>query len=277
MAKKIKIKPSRKELLKEEDEFISFTEQAFNWTIANWPIVIISLAVIVAVALVGVMLKSNYDKSKMEYTYSFEDALATLNAPVEASGQPPENVNPGALIYPDEKQKLEALAFKLDKVIRERPNSELASFARLYLADADLQLGKYDEAIKEYDALIKKSDGQSVTAVLAKHNKAIALYMQRKYEDALPLFVELAESDTPLAKASSLVYAGRCSEQLGKVEEAVKYYQRAVDSYSDSVLTNGLKEKIARLKIASDSSSVQPTTMPSASTNPEMTTTGEIR
>ncbi len=64
VAKKIKIKPSRKELLKEEDEFISFTEQAFKWGTANWPIVIIALAVIVAVALIGIMLKSNLEKSK---------------------------------------------------------------------------------------------------------------------------------------------------------------------------------------------------------------------
>lgn len=279
MAKKIKIKPSRKELLKEEDEFISFTEQAFKWGTANWPIVIIALAVIVAVALIGIMLKSNLEKSKKEYAYSFEEALETLNAPVETGGQSPQNVNPGAIIYSDEKQKYEAVAFKLEKVVKEKPNSELAAFARLYLADTNLQLGKYEEAVKEYDVLINNQTGQGAVALLAKHNKGIALYMQKKYEEALPLFVELAESDTPLAKASSLVYAGRCSEQLGKVEDAVKYYQRAVDSYSDSVLTNGLKEKIARLKIASNPSA-QPASVPSEtppSINPDSNTTGEIR
>lgn len=255
MARKIKIKPSRKELLKEEDEFISATGRAFNWVGANWPIVIIGIAVIVALNLIGVMLKSNYQKNKMGYISSFEEALETLNAPVEGASQFTRKVTPGAIIYPNEKQKLEATSFKLEKIIKENPKSELAFFARLYHADANLQMGNFDEALKEYDAVVKNFAGEGMLALLAKHNKAIALYMQKRYDEAISLFVELAQSDTHLAKASSLVYAGRCNEQLGKLEDAVKYYQQALDSYSDSVLTNGLKEKVAQLKMMSNKES----------------------
>ncbi len=91
-----------------------------------------------------------------------------MNAPVETGGQSPQNVNPGAIIYSDEKQKYEAVAFKLEKVVKEKPNSELAAFARLYLADTNLQLGKYEEAVKEYDVLINNQTGQGAVALLAK-------------------------------------------------------------------------------------------------------------
>lgn len=247
MARKIK-QYSRKELLKEQDEFLSLTEQSIEWSRANWPILIIALGIIAVAGVVGLLIRSSTASAKQEFQASLEEAISTYNAPVEGQGMPPTQ---GIAIYPDQKQKYDAAVFKFDKLVKENSGSNLVPYMRTYLAGASLNQGDYDKAIQEYGAIIQSVNPDSDLATIARHNQAIAYYLKGKYDQAYPIFKELAEGKTPLEKASAIVYAARCAEQLGKADEALKYYQRAVDSYSDSFLTNGLKEKIARLKMSS--------------------------
>lgn len=246
MATKIKHRQRRKDLLSEHDEFISFSEKAFKWGTANWPLVIIAAGMMVVAGVVGLLIKSSTAANREQYQVSFQEALKTFQAPVAMEGLPPM---PGTVTYTSEKEKYEAAQFKIEKLIREHPDTEASPFIRMYLADSLLKQGKLDEAINEYRQIRQKYPLMTDLEILAKHNEAVALYLKEDYRGALEIFSELAGNDIPLNKASALVYAGNCSKKLGEIQNAIDFYQRAVDGYSDSLLTNGLEAKIKQLKI----------------------------
>jgi len=247
LARKIK-QYRRKDLVNEPDEFLTFTERSIEWSRSNWPTLIIAVGVIAVAGVVGLLIRSSAANARMEFQNSLMEAITTYNSPVEGQGIQP---TPGVTIFPDQKQKYDAALFKLDKLYKEHSGSEVAPYLRTYIADSYFNEGDYDKAIQEYTNIIQSLPPNSDLALIARNNMGVAYYLKGKYDQAYPIFKELADSKNPLNKASAIIYAGRCAERLGKADEAIKYYKRAVASYSDSTLTNGLKETISKLRLAS--------------------------
>lgn len=246
MAKKIK-NYRRKDLIQEPDEFLTLTEQGIEWSQKNWPVLIIAGGVIVVMVVVGLLIKSSMDNSKNEFNIALKEATDVYDAPLKSSGMPPM---PGVPMYDDEQKKYEDAIFKFDKLLRENQKSELAPQIKMYLADSNMKKGDFEKAEALYEEIIRTAPADSYLGILAKLNKAMALYQEGRFGDAYPMFKQIADDANKTAKVSAIVYTGRSAEKLNKTDEAIKYYQLAVDSYSDSLLTNGLKEKIVQLKTA---------------------------
>ena len=265
MAKKIK-HYRRKDLVQAPDEFLTLTEQAVVWSGTNWPTVIIAAGVIVVMAVVGLLVKSSMDNSKNEFNIAFKEAVDVYNAPLKNEGMPPM---PGVPMYDDDKKKYDDAQFKFEKLLKENPKNIMAPRIQLYVADCIMKKGDYEKAEASYDQIIGSQPADSYLTVIAKTNKATALYMEGEYEPAFKLFKQIADDKTNKTDmVAALVYAARSAEKLNKIDDAVKYYQLAVDSYSDSLLTSGLKEKIAQLKMGTEHVSPAPTPIPAPAPAP---------
>ncbi len=251
MARKIKKKQRRKDLLKGEDEFLTFSEKAAEWGAENWPILLIGVGVVALFFVVGLFIKSSVADSRTNAASRLNEAIAGYNNAVVR--QVMSARSPEAPQF-DARTAYENAAYRLKKYLDDHPDSEQSELVRLYLANAEIrfQLNRvmpdFTQARTNLEELSKlgKSDEMGH---LARHNLGMTYYLEGKYDKALEIFEKLIAEGTPVARAANLVYAGRCHEKNGNFDRAIERYRLTLDSYSDIRITNGLDSKIAELRI----------------------------
>lgn len=250
MARKIKKKQRRKDLLKGGDEFLTFSEKAAEWGTENWPLLLIALGVAVLFFIVGLFIKSSVAESRTKALNQLNEAIGTYNSAVV--NQVMAARSPEARF--DTRSAYENAVYKLKKFLKDHPDSGQAELARLYLGAADINF-QMNRIVPDYsgarDNLERLAESKKAGELkyLARHNIGMTYYLEENYDKALAIFEELINNGAPVARAANLVYAGRCYEQKGNYDMAIERYRLALDSYSDVVITHGLDSKIAELKI----------------------------
>lgn len=247
MARKIKKKLSRKELLREEDEFISFTEEATEWASENWPLLLIAIGVAAIIVVVGILVKSSIADSKLRLANQVNEAITNYTDASQTEVM--------SLFSPDEttagvdiEKNYEDSAYKFEKLMRDEPKTSKQPVVMFYLGNSFLKSADYEKARASYGKLAAMENAGSL-ADMALYNTGMSYYMEGNYPEALKSFEKLIESETPTARVGSLVYAGKCLEETKKPEKAIEYYRLAIDAYSDSKLTLGLESRINMLEL----------------------------
>ena len=83
----------------------------------------------------------------------------------------------------------------------------------------------YDEALKEFlDAQVEDPHN-----TLLKYNIGDTYYRMRNFAEAEAAFLDVAGSGDPVLEEKALYNLGNCAYRQGKLEEAVAYYQQALD------------------------------------------------
>ena len=247
MARKIKKKLSRKDLLKEPDELLTFSAEAKEWFTENWPAALIAVGVFALFFIVGLLVKSSIAGSRQQLQTQISEAMNTYNNAMQAEVMPP---NPKEGPPPDPMKIYEDASYRMEKILRDHPRTKQKSVLMYYLAGSYMKMGKYGNA-QEYYQKVANADAQGTLADLARFNIGMSLYFQKKYEDALKIFREIVDGGIPTARAGALVYGGRCFEEMNKIDDAIKYYRLALDAYSDAPMTRGLDSRIERLRMQS--------------------------
>ena len=249
MARKIKKKVRRKDLLKETDEFITFSEQMTEWGAENWPLLLIGSAVVVVLIVVGIMIRSGIEGSQERKQAQLMEAITTFDSSLQKDifPQTPE----GLPMDIEGQKKFTDAAYKFEKFLREYPDTAQAPLVTFYMANCELRDKNYAGAREYFQKVVQLEGKGGGLLELAKYNIGMCDFLEGKYAEAFGVFNEMKAEDTPTGRVGSLVYGGRCLEELGRVDEAIEYYQLAVDAYSDSELTKGLDTHIEKLKLQS--------------------------
>lgn len=245
MARKIKKKQSRKDLLKEPDELLTFTEQGREWFTENWPIALIAVGVFAVVFIVATLVKSSIAQSRERLQTQITEAMNTYARAQQSETMLPD---PKEGPPPDPIKMYEDASYRFEKILRENPRAKQKEIMEYYLASAYLKMGKYGSAQENFKKIVDTA-GKGDIADLARFNVGLCMFLQKKYDDALKIFREIVDSGTATERASALVYGGKCLEEEGKLDEAIKYYRLALDAYSDVAVTQGLDSRIERLKM----------------------------
>lgn len=110
-------------------------------------------------------------------------------------------------------------------------NTELTSNSKFWIAEAKYKQKKYSEAISGFESY--KSLPGAVNSPLAKlvdYNVGYAYFEQKKYEKSITAFRNFIKSSSDQAKKSDAnLRLGDSYFLLKNDEEAVKYYQNAID------------------------------------------------
>ena len=114
--------------------------------------------------------------------------------------------------------------------IRQFPNGSFVAKAHFYKGECEYGMRRYDDALADYEAIIKKYKTEyNVTAL---HKAASILYNDKKYSKALTYFNKLMENTT---KEDELIYANngamRCAYNL-------KEYRSALTSAENIIKAN---------------------------------------
>jgi tetratricopeptide (TPR) repeat protein len=118
----------------------------------------------------------------------------------------------------------EASVVYFEGLVDEQPYSFPAWYN---LGNIFMKLERHEEALRAYDfCLVIQEDFTP-----AYLNKANALVKLNRYEEAISVYEELNEHEPP--QASTLCCIGECHERLGALDEANRFYARAIELDSE--------------------------------------------
>ena len=172
-------------------------------------------------------------------------AEARVMAPTPAAAEgAAATQTPGT--YPTEKAKLEAALPKFLATADTYSSSDAGKTARYQAAATLVALGRFDEAVKQYEQLTGAGGliGQS-----ARLGKAQAELRAGKHDAAIATFKELSErTDTNLPKEAILLELARAYRAAGKNEDARKTLNQIVEQHADSPFAQAAKTELEKIK-----------------------------
>jgi tetratricopeptide (TPR) repeat protein len=248
------MKHSERRHLKDNELAIALAN-ANEWRAQNQKTVTMALVavVLVVVAVIGFTTwRRSVDSKAREMlaaAMTVNDARVTPPAPpTDASG----NATPGAPVqppnsYPTEKAKLEAALPKFVAAADAYPSTDAGRTARYHAASVLVGLGRFDEAVAQYDRVIADSSG--LLAQMARLGKAEAQLRASKYDAAIATFKELSEkTDTGVPKEAMLLELARAYKLAGKNEDARKTLTQIVEQHADSPFASEARSELEKIK-----------------------------
>jgi tetratricopeptide (TPR) repeat protein len=162
------------------------------------------------------------------------------NASPAAPTQPPGT-------YPTQKAKLDAALPKFIAAADAYPSTEPGQTARYHAASILVSLGRFDDAITQYDRVI--ADGSGLLAQMARLGKAEAQLRSAKNDAAIASFKELSErTDSNLPKEALLLELARAYRTAGKNEDARKTLTQIVEQHANSPFAAEAKQELEKIK-----------------------------
>jgi len=231
MAKKKRV--TRKQLLKEPDEFLTFSAKAIRFAAKNQKAISYALIALVAVVL-GVALFRYFSNLSERKAYAvFEQGL------VHYMGQAPGETSP----HFQDKAK-EAFA----EVLRKYPSTRAAELSLPLYAHMSYEEGAYDKAVELYQGALKGLSQDETLQRLIWNGLAYAYEGKKDYNTAAQYYEKITRSEGAFLKADAYFNLGRIYEAMDNVEGARKAYGQLVKDYPGAVNFQIAKEKLGRLE-----------------------------
>jgi tetratricopeptide (TPR) repeat protein len=248
---------TRKELLKEPDQFLTQSALAFNWVKNH--VREIAYGVIGLVALIGLIIAwTSWQRSRGEH------AAVMLHQALKLIETPASQANPSAPVAePDSAQAIETL-----RTITESYGGTPAGaqaywhLGHLYFAqgDAPAALAAYQQA---RDRFPRK---QPLSVTLAALNVGYAQEATGAWEQAISSYESVQQSPFAWLHGEAYLGMGRCYEASGAKDKAIEVYERALaDGKITEAAQQTITEQLAHLQPPVNASQVQ---TPKAETTP---------
>lgn len=243
---------TRKELLKKPDEFLTFTQQVFDFVSENLNMV---LGVVGALALAAAIFMAFYLWSASNSRQAME---------LEQEGNRLYSARQTQGVYGMEQVRSDAEIKKaLDKykeIVKKYPDTPNAERAQVYIGDCYFRLQQFGDAERNYLQYLAQYPEQGFFTLAVKESLAYVYEAKGDYNRAISFFTD-ASRDLPENKRSrTFMDIGRCYEEMGKFDFALDYYQKVVQNAEGDQDSKGpqfrggmvdldrIKSKIARLK-----------------------------
>ena len=226
MAKK---RVTRKQLLKEPDEFITTTGKLIAWGRENSRQLIGGGCVFLG--LVILIAAYSYYQEKQSNA-----ALALYNramAGYEAAGGAKQPAAALAAVKPD-----------LERLTTEFGGQPAGKLGRIMYGHFSLAAHARDEAVALYTAALEDF-GTDPSLANFIHNGLGAAYSQKgEFQTAIEHYKKVVESASPVLKDTALFHLGRLYDALGQEEESRQAYQQLSTDFPKSIFTEMVKDKI---------------------------------
>jgi len=214
---------------------------------------IITIVVVVAVAAGGFFLFRQRANAKADEALA--TALVAYNARVVPPSDPdtadlPESAalsNTGT--FTTEAAKLRAAIPKLQAVVDQYPNDEAGIVARYHLASAYASLGQNDNAVKQFDEVVKRAKKEDLYNRMARLGLADTQARAGQIDAAIASWKQLADENNPDIPADAvLLELAKAYAAKGNKDDARKAYTQLLDQHADSPYATDAKSGLEALK-----------------------------
>jgi predicted negative regulator of RcsB-dependent stress response len=227
-------KISRKELLKEPDEFLTSTARAIRYARENPKVVSYSITAAIVVILVALGINVYLNQRQTRSHELFESAFREY----EALAQSPDKITT---------EKLDKLFTEFDSVAKDYPSLASGEMALLYSGHVLYKKQDYKGALERYNNMQSTSLVKKGLGPLFFYHIAMTRLALNDYEQALVLLEQLSNDTNSPYRREAHASIARIYEMMGKKKEAVQAYRQYLKMFPEAPDEAFIKAKIADL------------------------------
>jgi len=243
---KIKKKMTRKQFLKQDDEFLTTSARTLLWIKENYNKVILAL-ILVFVAMIIIFSIRYRNKTNLVKSNRM---LSMAKGIYYASLVPPnQNQNPDAPPqgFTSSKDKYTQALQLFQELLQVHPDSPAAEEAKFFIPNCLLLLGNHDEAIKGFNEYVEHyPNGFFVQQ--ARVGIGYAFSAKGDTGQSIAIFQRILE-DYPEYVLRDAVYMqlGKNFEEIGSLDKAKEAYQNIVINFPNSPFLKDAQERLDML------------------------------
>ena len=216
----------------------------------------IGVIVVLAIGVLGAGAMLYRQRTQSRGVELLADAMVALNARVVPAGAPgsgediPASASLGATgSFATEGAKLNAALPKLQAAADAYPDSSAGITARYHLAGALAALSRHDEAIKQFDEVIRRAGSGNIYGRMARLGKADTQARTGQVDAAIATWKEMvAATSGDFPVDAILMELARAYAQKGEKEEARKTFSQLIDQHPNSPYTQEARTQLESLK-----------------------------
>jgi len=228
MAKKRK--KTRKELLKEPDEFLTISSKLINLAIEYKTQLTYALGIILVLAVIISGVRFFSIRAENNASALLEKSLMKYNS-VKAEKKPAE-------VYGEVTADFQLI---LDKY----KGKESAKLARLTYANICYDAGKYEQAIELYKTAQTEFAKYPMILHQILSNLGYAFEQQEDYATAISYFEKISSAPEPILRDEALYHLGRLYDKLGQNEKSREAYNKILNDHQDFIYIDLVKERMS--------------------------------
>jgi tetratricopeptide (TPR) repeat protein len=227
-------KITRKELLKEPDEFMTTTGRVIQYAQKNPKVVTLVCAIAVMAAIVSFGVNTYLNQRQLKSHELFEAA----HREYEAMTVSPEIVTP---------EKLDKLLAQFESAAKDYPSLPAGEMALLYSGHILYRKGDFQAALDRYTKMQSTNLVKSGLGPLAMYHIAMTRLALKEYDQALTLFDQLSKDINSPYRREAHASIARIYEMMGKNKEAVQAYRQYLKMFPEAPDAVFIKARIADL------------------------------
>ena len=229
MARKKTKKITRKKLLKEPDEFFTFTSRAIRFAIDYKYPLTGGLAGLVILILIGTGIR--YFSIKAENT-----AFTLLSQ---------NQIKYETLLRQNGPQKAQSeVAADFDGILKKYSTKKGGRLARVIYASICFKAGNLDQAIALYNQSLDDFKSDPFLKNLILSGLGYAHEEKKDLDTAVKYFDMIVTGPDPVMKGEALYHLGRIYDTKGDRDKSIAAYKQLLDHHADSIYTELVKEKL---------------------------------
>jgi tetratricopeptide (TPR) repeat protein len=223
-------KKTRKELLKEPDEFITISGKLIGFAVDHKNQLTYALGIIVAVALIISGVRFFSIRSENKASALLDQSLATYEK-IKNDQKPVE-------VY-------DRIAADFQLILDKYGSKNSGKIARLTFANICYQAGKYEQAIALYQKSLKDFEKHPTIYHQVVSSLGYALEQQEDFAGAVSYFEKLSSAPEAIIRSEALYQLAWLYDQLGQTEKSKAAYNKIISDHQDFIYIDLVKEKMS--------------------------------
>jgi tetratricopeptide (TPR) repeat protein len=228
MAKKQK--KTRKELLKEPDEFMTLSGKLIGFAVTYKTQLTYGLGIILALAIVFSGIRFFSIRAENKGAALLEGSLIEYNS-LRTDKTP-------AAVY-------DAVSGGFQDILQKYGGKNSGKIARLIYANICYDAGKYEQAINLYNTSLKDFEAHPMIHSQILSSLGYAYEQQKQYSAAVGYFEKISTSPEQIQRGEALFHLGRLYNKLGQPGKSKEAYQKILSDHPDFIYIDIVKEQIA--------------------------------
>lgn len=231
MAKKKRI--TRKQLLREPDEFLTFSGKAVQFVSSHRRSVIGVLSGVVVVVLASAGFGYISKLSERRAYAVFEEGRSHYWTEI-SGGKPSVSV--------------EETNAPFEKLLKQYPSTGAARLGILLYADLSYHRQDYQKAIQLYQKALDLFAGDETYQKIIWDGVAHAYESEKSYQSAAEFYKKITDSQGKFMKGDAYYNLARMMEASHEREKALEAYNKVIEAHTDTVGFQIARDKVLRLK-----------------------------
>lgn len=223
-------KVTRKQLLKEPDEFITFSARLFQFAVKFKFQILVGIGVGCAVLIL--VSGFVYFSKKSE-----EKAFSLMQQGIKKYKTLSQTIGPA--------KAYQEVNTDFEYILKKYSSKDGGKLTRVSYADICYQAGEYDKAISLYRQSLKDLGDHQPVKYLALNGLGYSYAAKQEYQEAATYFQKIASGPESVMKDEALFNLGRIYHTLGNPEKSKESYEKIVSDHPDSIYIELAKDKVA--------------------------------